>query len=575
MSRSPSSIRETGNAGPARNDLGDFILGDAVAQQLEIALLALLSVLQLLLQFRNLAVLQFRHPRQVLRAPRRVQFGPRPLQFLLDVRGALHGGFFGLPDFIEIGELALHFRDLLFQFFQALDRGLVGFLFQRLALDLLLDQLPLQAIQRFRLGIDFHADPRGRFVHQVDGLVRQLPVADVAVRQRRRRHQGRVGDVDAVVHLVALLQAAQDGDGVLHGGLADVDLLETALQRGVLLHVLAVFVQRGRADAVQFAARQCRLEHVARIHRAFGLAGADHGVQLVDEQDDIAFLLGQVVQHGLQALFEFPAVLGAGQQRAHVEVEHALAPNPFGNLVIDDALGQAFDDGGLAHARLADQHRVVLGAALQHLDAAADFLVAADDRIELALLGPLGQVDGVFFQRLAVLLGIGVHDLLAAAHLVDRFFDRFAVGAGLLQDIGQRALDVQRRQDKQFAGDVLVAARLGQLVGYVQDLDTVVGEADLTLGAADARQAVQPLAELRTQLVDAHARPGSAGGGWRRRPGRAAPPSRAPVRSAGCPARRPGSAHPPGPTGTCWSVCPFSSYRSSNLGYRPLHTACG
>ena len=44
-----------------------------------------------------------------------------------------------------------------------------------------------------------------------------------------------------------------------------------------------------------------------------------------------------------------------------------------------------FDDRGLADAGLADQHRVVLGAPLQHLDRAADLVVAADHRIELAL----------------------------------------------------------------------------------------------------------------------------------------------------------------------------------------------
>ena len=130
-------------------------------------------------------------------------------------------------------------------------------------------------------------------VDQVDGLVRQLPVGDVAMRQRRRGDDGRVGDVHAVVDFVALLQAAQDGDGVLDRGLVHQHLLEAALERGVLLDVLAVFVQRGRADAVQLAARQRGLEHVAGVHGALGLAGADHGVQLVDEQDDLAFLLGR------------------------------------------------------------------------------------------------------------------------------------------------------------------------------------------------------------------------------------------------------------------------------------------
>ena len=70
--------------------------------------------------------------------------------------------------------------------------------------------------------------------------------------------------------------------------LIDEHRLEAAFQGRVLLDVLAVLVERGRADAVQFAAGQHRLEQVAGVHRAFGLARADDGVQLVDEQDDLA-----------------------------------------------------------------------------------------------------------------------------------------------------------------------------------------------------------------------------------------------------------------------------------------------
>ena len=91
-----------------------------------------------------------------------------------------------------------------------------------------------------------------------------------------------------MVLLVALAQAAQDRDGVLDGRLADEDRLEAALQRGVLFDVLAIFVERGGADAVQLTPGQHRLEHVGGIHGAFGSAGADDGVQLVDEQDDLA-----------------------------------------------------------------------------------------------------------------------------------------------------------------------------------------------------------------------------------------------------------------------------------------------
>jgi hypothetical protein len=281
-------------------------------------------------------------------------------------------------------EISFCSGDLFLDQAEALDRGLVLLLAHGLALDLQLDQAAVEPVDGFGLGVDLDLDLGGGLVDQVDGLVRQEAVGDVAVREFGRGHDGRVGDLHAMVHLVLFLQAAQDGDGGFHAGLAHDDLLEAALQRGVLLDVLAVFVQRGGAHAVQLAARQRGLEHVAGVHRAFGLAGADHGVQFVDEDDGLAFVLGQFVQHGLQALLEFAAELGAGQQRRHVERQHALALERLGHFAGDDALRQAFDDGGLADAGLADQHRVVLGAALQHLDGAADFLVAADHRVELA-----------------------------------------------------------------------------------------------------------------------------------------------------------------------------------------------
>ena len=125
-------------------------------------------------------------------------------------------------------------------------------------------------------------------VHQIDRLVGQKAVGDVAVGEGRRGDDRAVGDAHAVVQLVFLLDAAQDRDRVLDRGLADIDRLEAALERGVLLDVLAVFVEGRGADAMQFAARQGGLEHVGGVHRAFRLAGADQGVQFVDEQDDAA-----------------------------------------------------------------------------------------------------------------------------------------------------------------------------------------------------------------------------------------------------------------------------------------------
>jgi hypothetical protein len=48
--------------------------------------------------------------------------------------------------------------------------------------------------------------------------------------------------------------ALEDEDGVVHGWGLDLHGLEAAVERGVLLDILAVFVERGRADALELAA---------------------------------------------------------------------------------------------------------------------------------------------------------------------------------------------------------------------------------------------------------------------------------------------------------------------------------
>src|SRR3569833_1451330 len=158
-----------------------------------------------------------------------------------------------------------------------------------------------------------------------------------------------------MVRLVPLLQATQNRDGALDARLADIDRLEATLARRILLHVLTILVERGRADDAQLAAREQRLEHVARVHRAFSLSGADERVHLVDEGDELAFGFGELLQHGLEALLELTAELRAGDERAEVE---RIEPRPLqalGHVSVLDALSEAFDDRLLADARLTDQ----------------------------------------------------------------------------------------------------------------------------------------------------------------------------------------------------------------------------
>ena len=160
--------------------------------------------------------------------------------------------------------------------------------------------------------------------------------------------------------LVAFLQPPEDGDRILHGGLLDQDRLEPPFERRILFDVFPVFVQGRRADAAQLAPGQGGLEHVGGIHGAFRRPGADHGVDLVDEEDDLPLGGGDLLQDGLQTLLELAAVLRAGDEGADIEADDPLVLEVFRYVAVDDPLGQPLDDRRLADARFPDQDGVVL-----------------------------------------------------------------------------------------------------------------------------------------------------------------------------------------------------------------------
>ena len=370
------------------------------------------------------------------------------------------------------------------------DRGL---LLAPRRLDLLLE---IAVHGRLRHRLDAH--PRGGLVDQVDGLVRQEAVGDVAVGELGGGLERLVGDLHAVVLLVALAQALEDLHGLLGGGLLDLDLLEAALERRVPLQVLAVLVERGGADRLQLAAGERRLQDRGGVDRALGGAGADQVVELVDEQDDVA-ALGDLLHHLLEALLELAAVLGARDQGGQVERVDLLVLEQLGNLAVGDPGGEALDDGGLADAGLAQQHRVVLGAAGEDLHDPLDLDLAADHRVELALGGELGQVAAELVEQLRGLLALAAAraGALAASagageHPDDLVADLLGVGVEVEQDARGDALVLADQAEQDVLGaDVVVAQREGLAQRQLQDLlgarrERDLAGGDLLAGADDA-----------------------------------------------------------------------------------------
>ena len=311
-----------------------------------------------------------------------------------------------------------------------------------------------------------------------------------------------------MVRLVAVAQAAQDLDGVVDRRLVDADLLEAPLERGVALEVLAVLVERRRADRLQLAARQGRLQDRGRVDRALGRARADEVVQLVDEQDDVA-ALGDLLHHLLQALLELTAVLRPGDQRREVERVDLLALQQLGHLVRGDARGEALDDGGLADAGLADQHRVVLRAPREDLHHALDLGLAPDDGVELALGGELGQVAAELVEQLRALRLLARRAAACALlppagageHADDLVANLLGVGVEVEQDARRDALVLAHEAEQDVLGaDVVVAQRERLAQRQLEHLLRARGERDLAGG--DLVALADDAGDLRAHLLD-------------------------------------------------------------------------
>src|ERR1700694_5362029 len=114
---------------------------------------------------------------------------------------------------------------------------------------------------------------------------------------------------------------------------------------------------------------------------------------------------------------------------------HTFVFERLGHITLRDPLRKPLSDGRLSNAGLTDQDRVVLCPAREDLDDAADLLLAADDRVELALPCQGGEIARVLLQRLELGLRRGVGDTGRTAYLGERLEDLLACDAGPMQDL--------------------------------------------------------------------------------------------------------------------------------------------
>ena len=208
---------------------------------------------------------------------------------------------------------------------------------------------------------------------------------------------------------------------LLGSRLVDIDRLEAAGERRILLEILAVF---GQVVAAIVRSVPRASAGLSRLAASPVPACPPAPIRVCASSMNRMIGLGLDSTSSITARRRFsnsPFMLAPACIRPMSSARSVTPLQRGRHVAVGDALGEAFDHRGLADAGLADEDRVVLAPAHQDVDDLPDFVVAADDRIDLALARLRGQVDRIAFQRFSLAawnaagVGAGFRRGLAAA----------------------------------------------------------------------------------------------------------------------------------------------------------------
>ena len=280
-------------------------------------------------------------------------------------------------------------------------------------------------------------DAGTRFVDQIDRLIRQETVRNIAVRGEHGRFDGIVRVADGMEFLVAIFDAVHDLHGIGFVRRRHFDGLEAAFERAVFFDRFAELGRRCRADALDFTPGKSGFQNIRGVERTLRRTGAHQRVQLIDE-DDRVLVFHQLFHDGLQAFLELAAILRAGHDERQIQSQNALVREERGHVPVGNALRQPFHDRGLPHARLTDQNRIVLGAAAENLHHPLQLMIPSDQRIERVVHRRLRQIARELRQQRAFLRAVGGH--LFRLRTLQFFPNGGQTQSALMQDFRGKAL---------------------------------------------------------------------------------------------------------------------------------------
>ena len=159
-------------------------------------------------------------------------------------------------------------------------------LYSLLLFHLQIFQLLLQLSCRRRFFIQFDTQTGTGLIHQVNSLIRQISVRNIAVAQLHCSLDSLRLNLQLVEFLITLAQSQQHRFADFRTRHINKHRLEASFQRSILFDMLAVFINRCCADNLQLSTRQRRFDNIGSIDTALGTACTDNGMQLVDKENN-------------------------------------------------------------------------------------------------------------------------------------------------------------------------------------------------------------------------------------------------------------------------------------------------
>ena len=248
------------------------------------------------------------------------------------------------------------------------------------------------------LVIGLKLPPGAGLIHQINRLVRQKPVCHIPSAQLYAGFDRFVRNLHLMVLLVCRPDPLENPDTLLRCRLLDQNRLKTPLQRGILLDMLSVLIDRGRPDHLNLSAREHRLHDIRRVQRTFRAPRADDGVNLVNEKQHVT-AVRRLLHGALDAFLKISPELGAGDHTRNVQHDQPLSLQRVRDISPDNPLGKSLDDRCLSHTRFTDQAGIILCLPAEDAADPLRLLLPAHHRVNLSGPDVLRQVPRILIQR--------------------------------------------------------------------------------------------------------------------------------------------------------------------------------